>query len=41
VLVEQVVFVVKEKIDVHHQSVVRVMEMTPGDIRQRNVEIVH
>jgi hypothetical protein len=41
VLVEQVVFVVKEKNGVHHQSVVRVLEMTLGYSRQRNVEIVH
>jgi len=48
VLVEQVIFVVLEKIDIHRQLTVSVlgmimmmMMMMSGDIDQRNVEIVH
>jgi hypothetical protein len=47
VLVEQVIFVVLEKIDIHRQLTVSVlgmmmmMMMMSGNIDQRNVEIVH
>ncbi len=46
-LVEQVIFVVLEKIDIHRQLTVSVlgmmmmMMMMSGNIDQRNVEIVH